>query len=109
MSGFMFPTPRWSWWRLQRDGKLSGAVAMPRRGGGEAMTSVQSRGVNQRGRPAALPASAAEAKLEIVPNPHPGMLYAVRFTCPEFTALCPLTGQPDFAHLVIDYVPQASI
>jgi len=37
------------------------------------------------------------------------MLYAVRFTCPEFTALCPLTGQPDFAHLVIDYVPEAAI
>jgi 7-cyano-7-deazaguanine reductase len=34
------------------------------------------------------------------------VLYVVRFTCPEFTALCPLTGQPDFAHIVIDYVPQ---
>ena len=39
-------------------------------------------------------------------NPHPGATYLVRFTCPEFTSLCPITGQPDFAHLVIDYVPR---
>src|SRR5579863_6191551 len=62
-------------------------------------------GLTQLGRPAPLPASPEEALLECVSNPHPGMVYAVRFTCPEFTALCPLTGQPDFAHLVIDYVP----
>ena len=43
--------------------------------------------------------------LESVPNPQAGTLYLVRFTCPEFTSLCPMTGQPDFAHLVIDYVP----
>jgi 7-cyano-7-deazaguanine reductase len=53
----------------------------------------------------ALPASPAEAKLETFANPHPGRAYVVRFTCPEFTSLCPITGQPDFAHLVIDYVP----
>ena len=62
--------------------------------------------LTQLGHTTPLPASPDEAKLESVPNPHPGVLYAVRFTCPEFTALCPLTGQPDFAHLVIDYVPQ---
>jgi 7-cyano-7-deazaguanine reductase len=61
------------------------------------------------GRRTRLPASPDKAKLEAVTNPHPGLLYAVRFTCPEFTALCPLTGQPDFAHLVIDYVPDAAI
>ena len=61
------------------------------------------------GRRAALPASPDEAALDTVPNPHPGHLYAVRFTCPEFTSLCPITGQPDFAHLVIDYVPEAVI
>jgi 7-cyano-7-deazaguanine reductase len=44
--------------------------------------------------------------LERVPNPHPGEIYLVRFTTPEFTSLCPVTGQPDFAHLVIDYVPE---
>src|SRR5688572_1393 len=57
------------------------------------------------GRSAALPASPEEAVLDRVPNPHPGDLYVARFTQPEFTSLCPVTGQPDFAHLVIDYVP----
>jgi 7-cyano-7-deazaguanine reductase len=52
-------------------------------------------------------ASPAEAVLERAPNPHPGALYLARFTAPEFTALCPVTGQPDFAHLVIDYAPDA--
>jgi 7-cyano-7-deazaguanine reductase len=69
------------------------------------MTRTQTAGLTQLGRRARLPASPDKAKLECVANPHPGVLYAVRFTCPEFTALCPLTGQPDFAHLVIDYVP----
>jgi 7-cyano-7-deazaguanine reductase len=50
-------------------------------------------------------ASPHEAVLERVPNPHPDALYLARFTAPEFTALCPVTGQPDFAHLVIDYAP----
>jgi 7-cyano-7-deazaguanine reductase len=45
------------------------------------------------------------AVLERVANPHPDTSYLVRFTAPEFTSLCPVTGQPDFAHLVIDYVP----
>jgi 7-cyano-7-deazaguanine reductase len=66
-------------------------------------------GLTQLGRRTRLPASPDKARLETVANPHPGQLYAVRFTCPEFTALCPLTGQPDFAHLVIDYVPHAAI
>ncbi|MCW5773196.1 MAG: preQ(1) synthase [Rhodospirillaceae bacterium] len=61
------------------------------------------------GRPARLPASPEEAVLETVPNPHPGTLYLVRFTATEFTSLCPITGQPDFAHLVIDYVPRARL
>ncbi len=46
-----------------------------------------------------------QATLERVPNPHPDTLYLARFTAPEFTSLCPVTGQPDFAHLVIDYAP----
>src|SRR5215470_4681558 len=65
--------------------------------------------LTQLGHAAALPASPDEARLETVPNPHPGTLYAVRFTAPEFTTLCPVTGQPDFAHLVIDYVPRGLI
>ncbi len=52
-----------------------------------------------------IPASPEEANLERVPNPHKGTDYMVRFTAPEFTSICPMTGQPDFAHLVIDYVP----
>ena len=51
--------------------------------------------------------SPEEAVLERVANPHPDALYLARFTAPEFTTLCPVTGQPDFAHLVIDYAPQA--
>jgi len=50
-------------------------------------------------------ASPDEAVLERVPNPQGDTLYLARFTAPEFTSLCPVTGQPDFAHLVIDYVP----
>lgn len=67
------------------------------------------KGLTQLGRPVPLPASPEEAQLERVANPHPATHYLVRFTCPEFTSLCPITGQPDFAHLVIDYVPRAWI
>jgi 7-cyano-7-deazaguanine reductase len=52
-----------------------------------------------------IPASPEEAVLDRVPNPHPDTNYVARFTFPEFTALCPVTGQPDFAIMVIDYVP----
>jgi 7-cyano-7-deazaguanine reductase len=62
-------------------------------------------GLTQLGRPTALPESPERAVLERVPNPDPDTPYLVRFTNPEFTSLCPLTGQPDFAHLVLDYVP----
>ena len=61
--------------------------------------------VSQLGNQSPLPQSPEEAELERVPNPHPDTHYAARFTQPEFTSLCPVTGQPDFAHLVIDYVP----
>ena len=57
------------------------------------------------GKQSALPQSPEEAVLEKVPNPHADTYYAARFTAPEFTSLCPVTGQPDFAHLVIDIVP----
>ena len=60
----------------------------------------------QLGHPVAIPQRPEDAVLDSVPNPHPGTVYLVRFTAPEFTSLCPVTGQPDFAHLVIDYVPQ---
>jgi len=66
-------------------------------------------GLTQLGGDTVLPASPEEAVLETVPNPHPDTPYAVRFVAPEFTSLCPLTGQPDFGHLVIDYVPGPSL
>jgi 7-cyano-7-deazaguanine reductase len=57
------------------------------------------------GQHAAIPQSPEEATLDRVPNPHPDAAYVARFTCPEFTSICPVTGQPDFGILVIDYVP----
>ncbi|TSJ61480.1 NADPH-dependent 7-cyano-7-deazaguanine reductase QueF [Starkeya sp. 3C] len=68
------------------------------------MTNPQ-EGPLQLGRPTTMPASPEEAVLDRVPNPQADTLYVARFTAPEFTSLCPVTGQPDFAHLVIDYVP----
>jgi 7-cyano-7-deazaguanine reductase len=59
----------------------------------------------QLGRSTRIPTAPEAALLEWVANPHPDTNYLARFTVPEFTALCPKTGQPDFAHLVIDYVP----
>lgn len=61
------------------------------------------------GSDAPLPESPDQAILDAVANPHPDVDYLIRFTCPEFTSLCPVTGQPDFAHFVIDYAPAATI
>ena len=61
------------------------------------------------GQSSALPASPGAAVLDYPPNPRPGAIYLVRFTCPEFTSLCPVTGAPDFAHIVSDYVPDENI
>ena len=61
------------------------------------------------GQTSALPTSPEEARLDYVPNPRLGRLYLVRFTAPEFTSLCPVTGQPDFAHIVLDYCPGETI
>lgn len=65
--------------------------------------------LEQLGKQAEMPASPDQAHLEAVANPHPDKIYLVRFSCPEFTSLCPVTGQPDFAHFVIDYVPASAI
>ena len=51
------------------------------------------------------PETPDEARLEAFPNPNPDRAYWVTFDCPEFTALCPITGQPDFGHLTIRYCP----
>ncbi len=56
--------------------------------------------------PTPLPSAPEDAVLDRVPNPHADTPYLVRFVQPEFTSLCPVTSQPDFAHLVLDYIPQ---
>jgi 7-cyano-7-deazaguanine reductase len=63
-------------------------------------------GLKQLGRESRIPDAPDKAVLERVPNPHVGTDYVVRFTAPEFTSICPITGQPDFAHIVVDYVPR---
>lgn len=61
--------------------------------------------LTQLGGSSALPENPGTAVLERVPNPQAGLNYLVRFTAPEFTSICPITGAPDFAHIMIDYVP----
>jgi len=68
--------------------------------------SRKASGITLLGRQAVLPDHPDKAVLERVPNPHSDTHYLARFIQPEFTSLCPVTGQPDFAHLVIDYVPR---
>jgi len=62
-------------------------------------------GLSQLGRKVTIPPSPDKAKLETFPNPYPGKRYRVTLDCPEFTSMCPVTGQPDFAHIAIQYVP----
>jgi 7-cyano-7-deazaguanine reductase len=81
---------------VQKDARGDAAFYMP------AMTTSDSL---QLGQSTPLPASPEEARLDRVPNPHADTDYVARFTAPEFTSICPVTGQPDFAILVIDYVP----
>jgi 7-cyano-7-deazaguanine reductase len=61
--------------------------------------------LTQLGSKTSIPKDPDAARLENVTNPHPTLRYVIRFSAPEFTSLCPVTGQPDFAHLIIDYVP----
>jgi 7-cyano-7-deazaguanine reductase len=65
--------------------------------------------LTQLGHQVSQPSSPETATLEAVPNPHTDSDYLIRFTAPEFTTLCPITGQPDFAHFVIDYAPAKAI
>jgi len=58
------------------------------------------------GRSTPAPKAPDEAILDRVPNPYDNSPYVVRFSAPEFTVLCAVTGQPDFAHIMIDYVPK---
>lgn len=65
--------------------------------------------IKHLGQQSDLPGNPDDAILDAVPNPHEGTAYVVRFTAPEFTSICPVTGQPDFARLIIDYVPAKHI
>ncbi|MBI1187713.1 MAG: NADPH-dependent 7-cyano-7-deazaguanine reductase QueF [Alphaproteobacteria bacterium] len=67
--------------------------------------SDQNKTLTQLGRATPVPASPDQAQLERAANPHPDALTLVRFTAPEFTSICPMTGQPDFGTLVLDYAP----
>ena len=64
------------------------------------MPTIDEENLTRLGADGNLPASPEQAVLERIANPHPGTAYLARFTCPEFTTLCPVTGQPDFAHRV---------
>ena len=81
----------------------------PLNGSADPAATLPAKDTGHLGQASALPASPEEAELDYVPNPRPGALYLVRFAAPEFTSLCPVTGQPDFAHLVIDYAPGETI
>ena len=70
------------------------------------MTKSETNQLTQLGRAIEAPQSPEEAVLERVANPNEEDDYLIRFSCPEFTSVCPVTGQPDFAHLVIDYLPR---
>jgi 7-cyano-7-deazaguanine reductase len=69
------------------------------------MSHTDVSGLSMLGSQVESPKTPEEAVLERVPNSNEGTKYVTRFTAPEFTSLCPMTGQPDFAHIVIDYVP----
>ena len=71
--------------------------------------ALSTNGLKQLGGVSKIPTTPDDAIFEFVANPHADKNYLVRFTCPEFTSLCPITSQPDFAHLAIDYVPDQTI
>ena len=73
------------------------------------MSMTDTSSLSQLGQKVDTPENPEAAVLERVPNGNQGTDYVVRFTAPEFTSLCPMTGQPDFAHIVIDYIPEAHL
>lgn len=73
------------------------------------MTRPSAPAPQQLGRSTPLPPNPDAAMLEKITNPHPDQNYLIRLSVPEFTCLCPITKQPDFAHIIVDYVPQAYI
>jgi 7-cyano-7-deazaguanine reductase len=91
------------------DGRAEAALKVLRTATATCMMMETETRLTQLGQAVPVPPSPDAAVIETVPNPDPGALYLVRFTCPEFTTLCPITGQPDFAHLVIDYAPDGRL
>ena len=69
------------------------------------MTKATKSDLKALGGNTAIPDHPDPKVLERIPNSQSDSNYLVRFTAPEFTSICPVTGQPDFAHLVLDYVP----
>jgi 7-cyano-7-deazaguanine reductase len=77
-------------------------------GGLSAMKEKDTPGLTLLGKGgAAYPASPDQARLETFENKYPHRDYTVEFDCPEFTSVCPVTGQPDFAHITITYIPDS--
>jgi 7-cyano-7-deazaguanine reductase len=71
-----------------------------------ANTRDYTQGLQALGRQGGYPARPDRSLLEAFPNPHPGADYSVRFDCPEFTSVCPVTGQPDFGRFSIEFAPE---
>jgi 7-cyano-7-deazaguanine reductase len=65
------------------------------------------KGLNLLGTASALPQTPSVDILETFPNTHPGRGYVIRVDTRDFSSLCPVTGQPDYAELLIEYVPAA--
>jgi len=84
-------------------------ISLRRSQGLSGMVESENKTLTQLGEKMEIPNSPEQAVLESFPNPNTGTDYLVRFTCPEFTTLCPITSQPDFAHFVIDYLPDARL
>lgn len=66
--------------------------------------SKLNKDLNALGSKSKIPAAPDKHTLEKVQNPKIGINYSIRLTCPEFTSICPVTSQPDFAYIIIDYV-----
>ncbi len=66
---------------------------------------IDQKDLTQLGKKARIPKSPEKAILETFSNNNPGRDLMVRLTAPEFTTMCPITGQPDFAKIIVDYVP----
>ena len=71
--------------------------------------SNSNKDLNALGYKTTIPNHPNPSILEKVNNPKIGIDYSIRFTCPEFTSICPVTSQPDFAYIIIDYVPNKYI